>query len=299
MQEPVRTDMGLSLGAPEQPTLVAAYDLCETITRQYSKSFYMATLLLPSAKRQAIRALYAFCRRSDNIVDEPSSSPQIVLDRWVTQSRTNGPTDDLVLIAWHDLCARYSLSTQVIDDLLAGIRMDLTINRYASFDDLWLYCYRVAGTVGLLSMQIIGCAAGAEPYAIKLGVALQLTNILRDVGEDAGRGRIYLPQDELATYGVTESDVLTGRNHERWQALMRFQIERNRQLYQAAWPGIALLHADGRYAVATAATLYRAILTKIEANGYDNFRRRAHLSSLEKLSMLPGILWRTWRCKRC
>jgi phytoene synthase len=232
-------------------------------------------------------------------VDEPSASPATALEQWVVQSQRNAPViDEPILCAWHDLCARYQLSESVIHDLLMGIRMDLTINRYATFADLWLYCYRVAGTVGLLSMQIIGHEPDAQPYAIKLGVALQLTNILRDIGEDSERGRIYLPQDELAAFGVSNQHILDGRNDNCWQQLMRFQIDRTRQLYEEAWPGIALLHRDGRYAVAVAATLYRAILTKIEANAYDNFRHRAFVPTGEKLRKLPAILWHTWRMGR-
>jgi phytoene synthase len=125
-----------------------------------------------------------------------------------------------------------------------------------------------------------------------LGVALQITNILRDVGEDWGLGRLYLPLEELAAYGLSEADVARDRVDERWRAFMRFQIARNRRLYAEAWPGIALLHKDGRLAVAAAGEFYRAILDDIEAHDYDVFSRRAHLSAWGKLSRLPGIWWR-------
>lgn len=286
------------------PLLSEAYTLCEAITRQHAKSFYIATMLLPRAKRQAIRVLYAFCRRSDDLVDEAQSDPTTRFARWVAQASkvcpltTTSSHSDPVLYAWQHLRTSYQLSDEIIADLLAGIQMDLTIDRYATFTDLWLYCYRVAGTVGLLSMQIIGAAPGAEPYAIKLGVALQLTNILRDIGEDAQRGRIYLPQEELSAYGLTDQDIMAGCNDERWQQLMRFYIHRTRELYTEAWPGIALLTSDGRYAVAAAALLYRAILTKIENNHYDNFQQRAFVPNREKLAMLPGIWWQTYQISR-
>ncbi len=281
------------------PLLAEAYTLCEAITRQHAKSFYIATVLLPPAKRQAIRVLYAFCRRSDDLVDEARSDPSAHFAQWVAQaSKQRLLHRDPVLYAWQHLRSHYQLSEEVIADLLAGIQMDLTIDRYATFADLWLYCYRVAGTVGLLSMQIIGAAPGAEPYAIKLGVALQLTNILRDIGEDAQRGRIYLPQDELSAYGLTDQDILASCNDERWQQFMRFYIQRTRDLYVEAWPGIALLTNDGRYAVAAAAMLYRAILTKIEDNHYDNFQQRAFVPKREKLCMLPRIWWQTYKLGR-
>lgn len=142
-------------------------------------------------------------------------------------------------------------------------------------------------------MHIIGFSgAEAVPYAVKLGVALQITNILRDVGEDWRAGRVYLPLDELAAYGLTESDLAAGRVDGRWRAFMRFQIDRNRRLYAEAWPGIALLGKDGRLAVAAAGELYRAILDDIEAHDYDVFNRRAHVSAWGKLCRLPGIWWR-------
>ncbi len=266
--------------------------MCEAITRRYSKSFFFATSFLPPEKRRAIRALYAFCRWSDDIVDEPEQAIGYSLDGWSLCAHDESPDpDNPVLVAWTDTRKRYGLSADVIDALLAGVRMDLSIDRYDTFDDLWLYCYRVASTVGLLSMQIIGYEEGADPYAIKLGVALQLTNILRDVGEDARRGRIYLPLDELARFDLAEQDILDACLDERYLALMRFQVARAEHLYEEAWPGIAMLHADGRMAVAAAATVYRAILPTIERNGYNNHSRRAYVPSWQKVAMLPAIWW--------
>lgn len=263
-------------------------------------------MLLPRPKRRAIRVLYAFCRQSDDLVDEASTNPRAAFERWVMNTQLNTPTNP-ILIAWQDLHTRYTLPEQIVYDLLEGIRMDLSIDRYATFADLELYCYRVAGTVGLLSMEIIGYQPGADTYAVKLGLALQLTNILRDIGEDAHRGRVYLPTDELTAYDLTADDLLATchNNHwrtalchdARWHSLMQFQIQRARRLYQEAWPGIALLNQDGRYAVAAAATLYQGILTKIEANQYDNLSKRAFVPNREKLGMLPRIWWQTRQLK--
>lgn len=305
-------------------SLADAYDYCEQVTRHYSKSFYFASAFLPEQKRRAIRALYAFCRYTDDIVDEPqerrspASLPALPLsaqnglrkhprargcteeearerrfERWAVLAHHHLNITHPVLAAWSDTYRRYDLPTEVVDELLAGVRMDLSISRYPTFDELWLYCYRVASTVGLLSMHIIGYEAGApaEEYAIKLGVALQLTNILRDVGEDARRGRIYLPQDELAHFSLTEQDILDGRCDKPYRALMKYQIARTQQLYEEASPGIAMLHPDGRLAVAAAAQIYRAILSVIETNNYDNYTKRAFVPNWKKLAMLPRIWW--------
>ena len=146
--------------------------------------------------------------------------------------------------------------------------------------------------VGLMSMHIVGFSGPrAIPYAIKLGVALQITNILRDVAEDQRADRVYLPTQELAQYGLSAADLAAGEVNERWREFMRFQIRRNRRLYAEAWPGIAMLHKDGRLAVAAAAGFYQEILSDIEAHDYDVFNRRAHLSGLAKLRMIPGLWW--------
>lgn len=280
-------------------SLQEAYLRCTEVTRYASKSFFFSSQLLPPEKRRAVRALYAFCRTTDDIVDQASSDPTLALAEWVVQVRTpTPPADDPVLVAWHDTRNRYDLSQRLVDELLAGVAMDLTISRYASFADLWLYCYRVASVVGLLSMGITGSAVGAEPYAIKLGVALQMTNILRDIGEDAGRGRVYLPLEDLERFGLSADDILHGVQDERFQALMRFEIERTRQLYAESWPGIALLPPDSRLAIAAAARVYRGILDKIEANNYDVYTKRAHLKRREKLLMLPRIWFAVQRLSR-
>jgi 15-cis-phytoene synthase len=175
--------------APAQPALALAhaYRLCDEITRQHSRSFFLSSQFLPAEKRRAIRALYAFCRTSDDIVDNACGAASRALARWVAQVRApQPPPDDPVLLTWHDTATRYHVPPALVDELLAGLAMDLLIGRYPTFADLWLYCYRVASVVGLITLRIVGHEAGAAPYAVRLGVALQLTNILRDVGEDAG-----------------------------------------------------------------------------------------------------------------
>ncbi len=267
--------------------LADAYRTCVAITRRHSHSFFLSTQLLAPEKRLAIRALYAFCRTSDDIVDQRAQDATQALAGWIAQVHAPlAPTDNAVLLAWNDTVERYAVPRYLADELLAGIAMDLAVHRYQTFDDLWLYCYRVASVVGLISMHIIGYSEGATPYAIKLGVALQLTNILRDVGEDAQRGRVYLPQEDLEHFGLSADDILAGRCDEPFRALMRFEIDRAQALYAEAWPGIALLSRDGRLAIGAAAEIYRAILGKIAANQYDVFQRRAYVSLAEKLLIL-------------
>jgi phytoene synthase len=274
----------------------AAYRQCERITREHSRTFFLASGLLPREQRRAIRALYAFCRVSDDLVDRNTINRAEKLADWRQRSLSdNPPQDDLVAWAWADTRARFHIPRQYAEQLLDGVAGDLYHTRYASFDELTHYCYAVASTVGLMVMHIVGYAGKeAIPYAVKLGVALQITNILRDVGEDWRNGRLYLPQDELAAFGLSEMDIAGAVVDDRWRAFMRFQIGRARQLFAEALPGIALLGADGRFAIGAAAELYQAILDDIEAHDYDVFTRRAHTSDARKLLMLPGI-WRRAR----
>lgn len=271
-------------------SLQDAYDVCVRITRKHSRSFFLSSQLLPAEKRRAIRALYAFCRTSDDLVDQAGGYALHSLTSWVAMARAPlPPPDNAVLLAWNDTAARHAVSRALIDELLAGVAMDLTVSRYATFEDLCLYCYRVASVVGLISMQIVGHSEGAAGYAVRLGLALQLTNILRDVGEDAARGRVYLPQEDLERFGLSDDDILSGRRDDRFRTLMRFQIARTYRLYDASWPGIGLLSADSRLAVGSAAAIYRGILAKIVANDYDVFKRRACVPLAEKLLILLGV----------
>lgn len=285
---PIRATAGSSMPVAPEDGSAQAYAHCRALTRRASKSFSLAARLLPPPKRRAVEALYAFARTSDDTVDM-EDEPVRALERWIARVRRAESSDDLVLRAWADTCTQYSLPHGLADDLLAGVAMDLTIDRYATFEELQVYCYRVASVVGLLSMHIIGFTLGAEPYAIQLGIALQLTNILRDIGEDAARGRIYLPLEDLERFGVREADILDGVRSPNVRALIQWEIERAEALYQASWPGIAMLHRDGQMAVAAAALLYRAILPKIVASDYDVWGRRAYVPLGEKLLMLPRI----------
>lgn len=274
--------------------LAQAYEHCATITRQHSRTFYLASGLLPKAQRKAARALYAFCRVSDDLVDKESDNRHHRILQWRQESLANHPPIyNLVALAWADTRANYNIPRRYAEQLLDGVTSDLMHTRYETFSELAQYCYEVASTVGLMAMHIVGYKGEeAIPYAIKLGVALQLTNILRDVQEDWENGRLYLPLEELQLFNLDEEDIARGIVDHRWRAFMRFQIRRARQLYAEALPGVAMLGKSGRFAIAAAAELYRAILDDIEAHDYDVFSRRAHTTKQEKLINLPGIWWR-------
>lgn len=272
-----------------------AHLACEEITRRNSRSFFMASGFLPEEKRTAIRALYAFCRFTDDIVDLERAEPPYTLNEWKTRVTSNTLfEDDSILAAWLYTRIRYHIPTAYIEQFLEGVAQDVQHSEYKSFEDLAYYCYGVASTVGLMSISIIGFAGQeAIPYAVRLGIALQMTNILRDVAEDWQRGRLYLPLDELDAFGLVKEDVgemvRTGRYNDNWRAFMNYQIRRARTLYAEAWPGIALLNPDGRLAIAAASDLYSGILDDIEANDFDVFSRRAHLSDWKKAARLPAI----------
>lgn len=285
-----------------------AYQLCRQITAKYAKTFYLATLLVSEAKRRSIWAIYAWCRRTDELVDGPAATittPE-TLDQWEAQLESlfaGHPVEDPD-VAMVDTLQRFQLDIQPFRDMIAGQRMDLYRSRYETFEELNLYCYRVAGTVGLMSTAVMGVDTGnntaawnrhREPYipteeAIALGIANQLTNILRDVGEDARRGRIYIPLEDLARFNYTEQDLLKGVVDKRWRELMRFQIERTRQFYAQAEKGISYLAPDARWPVWAALMNYSQILERIERNQYDVFQQRAYVPRIQKLRTLP-VAW--------
>ncbi len=295
---------------PKFVTLQESYEQCRQITAECSKTFYMGTLLMPEAKRRAIWAIYVWCRRTDELVDGPQAkfTTENTLDHWESQLEmlfSGHPKDDLD-VAMVDTLEQFELDIQPFRDMIAGQRMDLHRSRYETFDDLKLYCYRVAGTVGLMSTTVMGMdtAINAAPWrrlnpvvppikeAISLGIANQLTNILRDVGEDARRDRIYLPLEDLALFDYTEEDLLNGVIDDRWRALMRFQIQRSLKYYQEAESGIGRLHPNARWPVWSALMLYRKILDVIVENDYDVFNRRAFVPKTRKLLCLPQALIR-------
>ena len=289
----------------EIATPAHAHKQAEQVIRAHSKTFYFATSLLPLAPRQGIRALYGFCRSTDDLVDtaEHGLAGLEEVEKWRAQvdlppEKQNNP----ILYTWARVRQAYPVDRTYEQELIDGVARDIQFKPYRTWSELQGYCYAVASTVGLLSMPIIGLAPGvrfeqASPYAIKLGIALQLTNILRDVGEDAGRGRVYFPQEDLARFGLTLHDIFNQIHDQRFIALMRFEIQRAREIYHEALPGIKLLSPSAQPAVGAAALLYRAILDEIENIDYQVHLNRAHTSGWKKLSLLPKIFTTIWRLK--
>ena len=278
----------------QTPTILdECYRHCREIARRHSKTFYLSSLFLSAEKRRAVWAVYAFCRTADDIVDRiaPATERLAAVDAWEVQllAAYDGNPVDPIYVALADAAARFDIPVQPALDLLRGARMDITVRRYATYTDLRQYCYLVASTVGLLVMPILGTLSDdAREYGVALGRAMQMTNILRDVGEDALMGRIYLPEEDLQRFGYAEAQLLEGTIDDRFVALMRFQIERVRAMYVEAEPGIALLNPESRYTVRLALHLYRRILNAIELNHYDVFGRRAYVPFRTK--MLAALL---------
>lgn len=296
-------ELYLNLDCVDEATLNEAYERCHQIIKNGSKTFYFGSLLLPYHKRRAMWAVYSFCRYTDDLVDNVASltSAQITarLDHWEMEARAtlDGKVSQTLshLLAWSHSVSTFKVPSEPPLELIEGCRMDLNKRRYANFEELRLYCYRVASTVGLMTAPIIGYADPiALKYAIDLGIAKQLTNILRDVGEDAHNGRIYIPLDEMQEFGYTEEELLKGVINQQFINLMKFQIERARRYYQQALPGIELLTKDSRLSIAVAANLYSRILDVIERNGYDVFTRRAYVPTHKKVQGL----FSTWRQRR-
>ncbi len=290
-------------------SLKSGYARAKGATRHHSKSFYFSSLALFGERRRGAFALYAFCRHLDDMVDGDAaavSAPASVAQRLAQARRavaslyhvsgavnpTDVPFHPDEFAAFRDTVQRYRIPQAPFDALIDGMEMDLSIVRYANFAQLDLYCERVAGVVGAMMTPILGYAdPAAMPYASDLGRAMQLTNILRDVAEDFGRGRIYLPQDELHEFGVTEDQLAAGRVTPQFVKLMRFQIERARQLYQRADRGIVMLNGFGAQSlVRIMSRVYGGILRAIEAQGYDVFSRRAYLSLWQKVRVSATAL---------
>lgn len=278
----------------DQVSLERAHRRAAKVTAAHSRSIYLATALLPKDKRQAVRALYAFFRTPMDLVSRRTHGSDQTLAAWRKRALSPAPpAHDLLATAWADVRARYRIPRRYVEQLVEGVERVLHGARFQTFDDLASHAYAVASTVVLMCMHIVGFRdEGAVPYVIKLGVALQITEILRDVGGDWRDGRVFLPVEEMEFFGIEDGDLAVGRVDERWQTFMSFQIARNRSLYDEALQGIDRLNRDGRLAMAVVAELYRAVLEDIEAHGFDVFTRRARVGTLGKLARLPGVLWR-------
>jgi phytoene synthase len=288
-----------------EPALRASYEVCRRINASHGRTFYLATLLLPAAKRPAVHALYGFARHADDIVDSldpalTTAQREAALQTWADRFLAGSGADPL-LPAVHDTIARYDIPLTYFEDFLASMRMDLTTSDYASWDDLLDYTHGSAAVIGLQMLHVLETVTGmrevAAPYARDLGVAFQLTNFIRDVGEDLQRDRIYLPKDELAAFGVTPDDLSRGVVDANVRRLLAFQIARARELFRSAAPGIRLLDSTSRDCVRTASTLYGEILDAVEEADYRVLDRRVSVGRRRRAQVVVPGLVRAWRSR--
>lgn len=300
---------------PAPPQLVMAYSVCRGITRSSAKNFYYAFLVLPRRKREALCAVYAFMRRCDDIADDATLSLQDrrqKLDTWLSalhRAQQGEPTDDAILLALTDAQRRHSIPAGLLDELALGTAMDiedvvendvenaatsaqttsapgLTI-QYKTFEDLRLYCYRVASVVGLVCIHVFGYRdPAAEPLAERCGLAFQLTNIIRDVKEDAGMGRIYLPEEDLARFGLQSSELLATPDPARFRPVLALEADRAREFYASGEALIPYISEDSQPALWVLVTIYRRLLEEIAEKQYDVFTAKVSLSTWEKLRIL-------------
>ncbi len=301
--------------SPAPAQLTMAYSVCRGITRTNAKNFYYAFLVLPKHKRQALCAVYAFMRRCDDIADDPSLSLEerrFKLTTWLAalhRVQQGDPSDDPILLALTDAQRRYTIPAGLLDELATGTAMDveeagaqsegvpasssLTV-QYQTFDDLKVYCHRVASVVGLVCIHIFGYRdPAAEPLAEQCGLAFQLTNIIRDVKEDAAMGRVYLPEEDLAKFGLSAADLLSAPDAARLRPLLALEADRAREFYQAGEQLIPYISEDSQPALWVLVNIYRKLLEKIAARQYDVFSGKVTLTVSEKLRVLgKGFLQR-------
>ena len=271
-----------------------AFEYARRITAYYSKSFYFSAKMLPKEQRWATYALYGFCRHCDNLIDTPRQRTETEIVREIQLlteelhvAYNTGESQHPIIRAFILVAKAYGIPIEYPLDLLKGVAMDVQQTRYKTFDALSLFCYRVAAVVGLMMTYVLGYKnERAFRYAKQLGIAMQLTNILRDIKEDKDMGRIYLPQKDLVRFGVSEQDIIEERISPQLKELMKFQVERADRYYAEAMPGIALLETESQYAIYSAAKIYRGILRKIEDHDYNPFLSRVFVPSRKKIGIL-------------
>ncbi|MDF1503270.1 phytoene/squalene synthase family protein [Roseisolibacter sp. H3M3-2] len=297
----------VAAAAPARGAEAADARECARLVREHARTFHYASWLLPPAKRRAANALYAFCRVADDMVDAAGIAGTATVARRLDDyeraldAAIAGRPDGPIFRELHRVLEAYAVPPRVLHELLAGVARDLHPVRYDTWRELVVYCEGVASTVGEMCAYVFGVPGGpaaerrALRYARTLGVAMQLTNILRDVGEDARRGRCYLPEEDLAAFGLTADDVLRRgdalAHDERWRPFMAFAVGRARSLYEAAAPGIGMLALDAQRCASACATGYAGILGAIERIGYDTISQRASLGTAAR----GAVLWRAFR----
>ncbi len=300
---------------PHVPSIADAYEECRRITYTHAKTFYFASHFIAPHKRNACYAVYAFCRYVDDLIDVAMEQGDVTRDHAVTlvaqwrkdldalysgdllpSSGADDPTKTAILAAWEDTLTTYQIPRNLPDELIEGVLMDTIVTRFETFEELYVYCYKVASVVGLMTSEIFGyTSTKALDHAIELGIAMQLTNILRDVAEDADRGRIYLPLADLDAYGVQEDDIISHRWTPQLRALIRDYADRAEAYYASSDIGVPMLERDSRTTVYLMSMNYRKILQVIEAMDYNIFLRRARTTTFQKIMSIPAAWLRAQR----
>lgn len=287
----MQTDTDIVLCPTPEYDLAGSFCRCEDIARREAGNFYHAFRLLPRPQRRAMSVLYAFLRLTDDLGDgpDPVETKRAQLTDWRLrfQRALAGEPSHAIHPALAQVVADFRIPREHLEEVLDGVEMDLDVNRYRTFDDLYGYCHHVASAVGLACIHIWGFRDdAAKDFAERAGIAFQLTNILRDLGEDASRGRIYLPQEDLDRFGVTESQLMDGVRNEAFRDLMRFETERAREFYISSEPLSDLLAAPGKAVFLVLSRTYRALLEKIEREDFDVFARRIGVSRWRKMALV-------------
>jgi phytoene synthase len=277
--------------------LTYSYRCCREIAKERAKNFYYAFLVLPREKRDAMCAVYAFMRYCDDIADDPGIAwdKRKMLDKWrasLDEIKCGTCKTDGIMPAFRDTVCKFDIPLDYFYQLIDGAKLDLEVDRYENFDQLYDYCYKVASVVGLVCIHIFGFdSLLAKKHAEYCGVAFQLTNILRDLGEDSSMGRVYIPEEDFWAFGYSRDDLERQVIDDRFIRLMRFEVQRARCYYDAALPLIPLVHESGRAGLRAMIGIYSSILDKIEQNGYDVFSKRISLSTTEKLAIAAKSLF--------
>ena len=271
-----------------------SYAHCRGVARTRARNFYYSFVLLSREQRNAMCAVYAFMRYCDDLSDEPGANPAAI-EQWraALDEALAGRCDaHPVLPAFHDTVSRYGIPPRYFHEMIDGVASDLEPRRFETFDRLYRYCYQVASTAGLTTIHILGFdSAEALPLAEKCGVAFQITNILRDIREDAERGRIYLPAEDLVRFGVTADDIRGGVRTPEFIDLMDFETARARQYYKESQPLVGLVDRRSRASLAALISIYARLLDRIERSNYDVFSRRISLPAAEKSWIVLQCLW--------
>ncbi len=275
------------------PSITESYEHCCRVARSRARNFYYSFILLPREQRNAICAVYAFNRRCDDLSDDPGDGVEgrrLAIERWrrdLDASLSGAHGEDPLWPAFCDTIARYRIPHEYFHEMIDGISSDIEPREIETFDDLYRYCYRVAAVVGLTVIHIFGFKSpDALPLAEKCGIAFQLTNILRDIREDAGRARIYIPAEDLERFHVYRDDLAEGKRTEEFVALMEFETARAKAYYKESAPLVKLVDSQTRSSLWALIEIYSRLLARIESTNYDVLSRRIELSAREKLAII-------------